>query len=181
MRSGRPPTAYSTAEFGVSVSKASGLSQTCGQVSARMLIQIMVRPRHKSEYCPDNLRGRPVDIASLIIIVLLAGLMLYLLFRLPLAILGNLRAGHRFRKGLAKALDELRRARMLKYLGIDSAAYLHKEQALEIQKQMDRCDNCDSKSRCDQVLEETATPDVEALGFCANIDDLKEMRAPRKG
>ena len=45
---------------------------------------------------------------------------------------------------------------MLKYLGIDSAAYLHKEQALEIQKHMERCDACDAKSRCDQVLEEAA-------------------------
>ena len=122
-----------------------------------------------------------MDITSLIITVLLAGLMLYLLVRLPLAILGNLRAGHRFREGLAQALDELRLARMLKYLGIDSAAYLHKEQALDIQKHMERCDGCDSKSRCDQVLEEAATPDVESLGFCANIDDLKEMREPRQG
>lgn len=116
---------------------------------------------------------------SLIITVLLAALMLYLFVRLPLAILANLRAGHRFREGLAQALDELRLARMLKYLGIDSAAYLHKETALEIQKQMDRCDNCDAKSRCDEVLTEAATPDVESLGFCANIDDLKEMRDPR--
>jgi hypothetical protein len=35
-----------------------------------------------------------VDVTSLIITFLLAGLMLYLLVRLPLAILGNLRAGH---------------------------------------------------------------------------------------
>jgi hypothetical protein len=122
-----------------------------------------------------------VDIASLIIAALLAVLMLYLLVRLPLAILGNLRAGHRFREGLAQTLGELRLARMLKHLGVDSAAYLHKEQALTIQKHMESCDSCDSKARCDQVLEETATPDVEALGFCANIDDLKDMREPRQG
>jgi len=121
-----------------------------------------------------------VDILSLIITALLVVLMLYLLVRLPLAILGNLRAGHRFREGLAQALDELRLARMLKYLGIDSAAYLHKEKALDIQNHMDRCDNCDAKSRCDEALTETATPDVESLGFCANIDDLKEMREPRQ-
>lgn len=120
-----------------------------------------------------------MDIASLIITLLLAGLMLYLLVRLPLAILRNLRAGHRFRQGLAAALQELRLARMLTYLGIDSDAYLHKEQALEIQKHMARCDNCDAKSTCDQVLEQAAPADVESLGFCANIDDLKEMREPR--
>jgi len=120
-----------------------------------------------------------VDIMSLIIALLLAMLMLYLLVRLPLAILGNLRAGQRFREGLAQALDELRLARMLKYLGIDSAAYLHKEQALEIQKHMERCDNCDAKARCDQVLTEDAPAEVDALGFCANIDDLKGMRETR--
>ena len=120
-----------------------------------------------------------MDIVSLIITLLLALLMLYLLVRLPLAILGNLRSGHRFREGLAEALGELRLARMLKYLGIDSAAYLHKEQALEIRKHMERCDNCDAKARCDQVLGEDTPAEVESLGFCANIDDLKEMRQNR--
>jgi len=120
-----------------------------------------------------------VDIVSLIITLLLAALMLYLLVRLPLAILGNLRDGHRFREGLAHALDELRLARMLKYLGIDAATYLHRENAVDIQKQMERCDACDAKDQCDQMLEESPTPEVDSLGFCANIDDLKEMRDPR--
>lgn len=120
-----------------------------------------------------------MDIVSLIITLLLAVLMLYLLVRLPLAILGNLRAGHRFRKGLATALQELRLARMLSYLGIDSDAYLHRQQALKIKKHMERCDNCGAKSTCDQVLEQAVPADVNSLGFCANIDDLKEMREPR--
>ena len=127
----------------------------------------------------QSLGERPVEFASLIIAILLATLMLYLLVRLPVAILRNLRAGHRFREGLAQALDELRLARMLKYLGIDSTLYLHKQQALEIKKHMERCDNCDAKSRCDQVLDASPAPDVESLGFCANIDELKEMRDPR--
>ena len=120
-----------------------------------------------------------MDIVSLIISLLLAAMMLYLIVRLPIAISRNLRAGLRFRAGLAKALEELRLARMLKYLGIDSAAYLHKKEALEIKKHMERCDSCDAKDQCDQVLEEAPTPDVESLGFCANIDDLKQMREPR--
>ena len=120
-----------------------------------------------------------MDVASLIITLLLGGLMLYLLVRLPLAISRNMRAGHRFRAGLAQALEELRLARMLKYLGIDSAVYLHKEEALEIKKHLERCNSCDAKDQCDQVLEEAPTPDVESLGFCANIDDLKQMREPR--
>lgn len=120
-----------------------------------------------------------MDIVSLIITFLLAGLMLYLVVRLPLAILGNLRAGHRFREGLAAALDELRLSRMLKYLGIDRAKYLHKQNGLEIKRHMERCDACDAKEQCDQVLEEAAPADVDALGFCANIDELKTMREPR--
>ena len=40
-------------------------------------------------------------------------------------------------------------------------------------------DNCDAQSTCDQVLEESPKPDVESLAFCANIEDLKEMRDPR--
>ena len=120
-----------------------------------------------------------MDVTSLIITFLLAGLMLYLLVRLPLAILGNLRAGHRFREGLAGALRELRLSRMLKYLGIDQDQYLHKQQAVEIQQHMERCDACDAKSRCDQVLAEEPAPDAAALGFCANIDDLKVLRDAR--
>lgn len=120
-----------------------------------------------------------MDIASLLLSVLLAGLLLYLLVRLPLAIMGNLRAGHRFREGLAAALEELRLARMLKYLGIDRAEYLHTQQGLQIQRQLERCETCDAKPRCDQVLGDDAPADVEALGFCRNIDDLKAMREPR--
>ncbi|MCW5587224.1 MAG: hypothetical protein KIS75_13915 [Chromatiales bacterium] len=120
-----------------------------------------------------------MDIVSLVITLLLAGLMLLLVVRLPLAILSNLRAGHRFREGLADALAELRLSRMLKYLGIDAATYLHKEQAVEIKKHMERCDACDAKSRCDQVLDNEPAADAEHLGFCANIDDLKEIRRVR--
>ena len=117
-----------------------------------------------------------MDIASVIITILLAALMVVLVVRLPLAILGNLRAGHRFREGLAQALGDLRLSRMLKYLGIDHATYLHEQQALDIKKHMERCDRCDAKARCDQVLEADAPTEVESLGFCANIDDLKEIR-----
>ena len=120
-----------------------------------------------------------MEIVSLLITVLLAALMLYLVVRLPLAILGNLRAGHRFRQGLAAALDELRLSRMLAYLGIDKAKYLHLESGVEIREHMRRCDACDAKEACDQVLESDTPAETESLGFCANIDDLKSMREPR--
>lgn len=117
-----------------------------------------------------------MEITSLIITLLLALLMLYLIVRLPLAILGNLRSGLRFRESLANSLDDLRLARMLKFLGIDKARYLHKEQALEIQQQMERCDGCGAKAQCDEMLESDQPANVDALGFCANIDDLKDIR-----
>jgi hypothetical protein len=120
-----------------------------------------------------------VDIASLIITLLLAALMLYLLIRLPLAILGNLRAGHRFREGLAQGLRELRLSRMLTFLGIDQEGYLHKQQGVDIQRHMARCDACDAKSACDQILEQAERADVDTLGFCANIEDLKVIREAR--
>ena len=117
-----------------------------------------------------------MDIASLVITVVLALLMLFLLVRLPLAIIGNLRAGHRFREGLANALDELRLSRMLAFLGIDRDEYLHGQQGLEIRKHMEKCDGCDEKARCDQALESDKAASVESLGFCANIEDLKTIR-----
>ena len=119
-----------------------------------------------------------MDIISFIITFVLAILMLYLIVRLPLAMMANLRAGHRFRQGLAEGLEKLRLARMLKYLGIDKAAYLHKEQGIEIKQHMERCDDCDAKNQCDDVLETQSKPNIDNLGFCANIDDLKKMHKP---
>ena len=128
---------------------------------------------------PASLRRIALDIASLVITLLLSLLMLFLLVRLPLAILGNLRMGHRFREGLADSLDKLRLSRMLTFLGIERADYLHGQQGLEIKKHMEKCDACDAKSRCDQVLDSAEPAPVESLGFCANIDDLKTLRDGR--
>ncbi len=143
---------------------------------ARILIQIKVKPARAAKNQDSLCGGWPLEITSLIITLLLVAVMLYLIVRLPLAILGNLRSGQRFREGLASTLGDLRLARMLKFLGIDQASYLHKEQALEIQQQMERCDGCGAKEQCDQVLGSDQTADVESLGFCANIEDLKEIR-----
>lgn len=117
-----------------------------------------------------------MDPTSLIITLLLAVLMLVLLIRLPWAILANLKAGHRFRQGLAQGLEKLRLSRMLKHLGIDRGAYLHSQSALEVKQHMQRCDDCDAKDRCDEVLERDGPAQTESLGFCANIDDLKKIR-----
>ena len=117
-----------------------------------------------------------MDIASLVIGGVLAVMLLMLVIRLPLAIAGNLHAGHRFRKSMAMALDELRLARMLGFLGIDRDKYLHEQSALNIKQHMQRCGDCDAKDTCDQVLEKDQPVETEQLGFCANIDDLKQVR-----
>jgi hypothetical protein len=133
-------------------------------------------PWSVAKNCLIELETDPLDIASFVIALVLVALMLVLIVRLPLAIMGNLRAGHRFRESLAAALGDLRLSRMLRHLGIDRAAYLHDQQALEIRKHMQRCDACDAKARCDETLQTGAPADVESLGFCANIDDLKDIR-----
>lgn len=120
-----------------------------------------------------------MDIASIVIALVLAALLLYLVVRLPLAIMGNLRAGHRFREGLGAALGDLRLSRMLRFLGIDPSAYLHQEPAIEIKHHMARCDACDAKSQCDQVLEADTQAGTDDLGFCANIEDLERIRGSR--
>lgn len=116
-----------------------------------------------------------MDIVSLIITLLLALLVLFIVVRLPLAIVGNLRTGQRFRESLAEALDRLRLSRMLGHLGIDRNAYLHTQPGVTIRNHMSRCDGCNEKARCDQVLDSGADAETESLGFCANIDDLKTL------
>jgi hypothetical protein len=119
-----------------------------------------------------------MDIGSLVITLLLGALMLWLVVWLPLAILGNLRRGHGFREALAQGLGELRLSRMLANLGIDRTAYLHQAAAVDIKRHMARCDACDSKDACDQALAQPQAQPAEALGFCANIDELERMRTP---
>lgn len=116
-----------------------------------------------------------MDLTSLIIVGTLAVLATWLAVRLPFAIFRNLQAGHRFRRRLAVTLDNLRLSRMLGVLGIDKDEYLHREPAVAIRQQMERCDACDAKQQCDEALADPGTaPDT--LGFCANLDELKAVR-----
>ena len=149
-----------------------------------ILIQIKVTGSNRGKQSDPDAERRPaLDLLSLVIGGVLIVMLLLLIFRLPLAIVSNLRAGHRFRKSMAMALDELRLSRMLSHLGIDRDKYLHEESALAIKQHMQRCDACDAKDSCDQALEQhkdrERPADAEQLGFCANIDDLKQIRDRR--
>jgi hypothetical protein len=117
-----------------------------------------------------------MDFVSIAITLMLVALVLLLVLRLPMAIAGNLKAGHKFRQSMSMALEELRLARMLRFLGIDKDRYLHQQPASDIAQQMKRCNDCDAKDECDQTLKEQPSANVDSLGFCANIDDLKDIR-----
>ncbi len=119
-----------------------------------------------------------MDTMSLLIAVPLVLAIIYVAIRLPMAIGSNLRTGHWFRRQLAKDLDQLRLSRMLRYLGIDEARYLHEQKAVDIKNHMRKCDACDAKNECDEVLQVPAPSSEPGLGFCANIDDLKTIQKP---
>lgn len=117
-----------------------------------------------------------MDIFSLAITGLLAATIIYLVFRLPLAIFGNLRRGQRFREQLGTRLGDLRLSRMLGVVGIDQSDYLHRQDTLTVREQMARCDRCEEKTRCDELLESTVTAQTADLGFCANVDGLRDIQ-----
>ena len=117
-----------------------------------------------------------MDIFSLAITGLLAAAIIYLIFRLPLAIFGNLRRGQRFREQLGTRLGDLRLSRMLGVVGINHSDYLHRQDTLTIRQQMTRCEQCGEKARCDELLDSPVTAETADLGFCANADGLRDIQ-----
>lgn len=116
----------------------------------------------------------PMEIGSLIGVILLAALVLAVTLLMPYAIGKNLSAGHQYREQLDEALSQLRLSNMLGYLGIDKSAYLHKQSSMEVKNHMAKCEACDEKSLCDETL--ASVLDAKAdLGFCANINELKKI------
>lgn len=118
----------------------------------------------------------PMDIGSLLGTLLLAALVLGVVVLMPISIGRNLIRGHEYRNRLDNELSQRRLSRMLGFLGIDKASYLHREQAVDIRKHMEKCDACGEKGQCDDTLagKETA-PEVD-LGFCANIESLHSIQ-----
>lgn len=120
----------------------------------------------------------PMDIGSLIGALALAALVLAVVVMMPISIGRNLVRGHEHRNRMDGELSKLRLSKMLGFLGIDKAAYLHQQQSVEIRDHMKKCDDCGDKEQCDDVLAaEQVSPEVD-LGFCANIDSLRTMEKP---
>lgn len=119
--------------------------------------------------------GIPMDIGSLLGTLVLAALVLGLVVMMPIAIGRNLVRGHAYRNRLDSELSGLRLSKMLGFLGIDKASYLHRQASVEIREHMEKCDTCEDKGLCDETLvREHATPEVD-LSFCANIDSLQKL------
>lgn len=94
---------------------------------------------------------------------------------LLVAIMDNLRTARNYRKAMGKKLSRLRLSRMLSYRGIDRDTYLHTEQVLDIEQQMERCGNCAQTERCDNALAASNNEDIS--GFCANSEDLQSIKS----
>lgn len=106
-------------------------------------------------------------------IVLLLLLAVFLVL-LPVAIVFNFRAGMKYRAVLAQRLAALRLGRMLGALGIDIDAYLARERVVDIHRQMQRCAECTSVSRCDtEYADGAVSPDN--IAYCNNAQDLAEL------
>lgn len=102
--------------------------------------------------------------------VVLAGA--FLLF-LVAAIVRNLRAGIRYRQGIARQLSFLRLDRMLGIHGIDKASYLHGQPILDIRDQMKRCSDCANTHECDELLDEGVGDQAD---FCDNDEKLRQVK-----
>jgi hypothetical protein len=124
----------------------------------------------------------PIEIGSLLGVLVLALLVLAVALMMPYAIARNLIDGHTYRKQLDDGLDSLRISNMLGFLGINRAEYLHTQQGVDIQTHMAKCDACEDKDLCDDVLSSERQGQAETdLSFCANIDDLKRIEGEQKG
>ncbi len=116
-----------------------------------------------------------MNILSLIIVTLLAGLLLFTMIAVTLAILANLKNGQSFRQNLAEQLHRLRLEKMLTALGIDTRRYLAKVPVTVIDRQMRTCASCPppARERCDEAL---GRGEIEDPSFCPNAPELERIR-----
>jgi len=111
---------------------------------------------------------------TIIALVMLTLMLVTFTVLLPVAIVFNVRAGEKYRQGLAEKVNQLRLGKMLAALGVDIDVYLNSERSLEIQQHIDRCAACGNTAECDDKLTGQAiTPDN--IGFCNNEAHLREI------
>ena len=114
-----------------------------------------------------------MDAFSVIVIIFLGMLVSAFSVSLFLAIIFNVKAGAKYREPLAKKLRALRLNKMLSALGISAFEYLHTENLVTINEQMDRCTECTNTDECDDNL--SSNIDINNIDFCNNESSLKDM------
>lgn len=121
----------------------------------------------------------PMNLVSIVPVLLLGLLLVIFTVLLPLAIVFNTRAGMKYRQGIAAQLEQLRLGKMLTALGIDRDSYLSRERAVDIREQMQRCNSCDNTVECDTRLAEGAV-DTDSISYCNNEASLQKIAAQLK-
>jgi hypothetical protein len=111
---------------------------------------------------------------TIIALVLLTTMLVTFSVLLPVAIVFNVRAGEKYRQGLAEKVNRLRLGKMLAALGVDIDIYLNSERSLEIQQHIDRCAACGNTAECDDKLAKQDI-DPDQIGFCNNEASLREI------
>jgi hypothetical protein len=111
---------------------------------------------------------------TIIALVLLTTMLVTFSVLLPVAIVFNVRAGEKYRQGLAEKVNRLRLGKMLAALGVDIDVYLNSERSLEIQQHIDRCAACGNTAECDDKLAKQDI-DPDHIGFCNNEASLREI------
>jgi hypothetical protein len=115
-----------------------------------------------------------MNIITIVTMVLLGVILVTFSVLLPVAIIFNVRAGEKYRKGLAEKVNRLRLGKMLMALGVDINIYLNTERSVEIQQHIDRCAACSNTVECDDRLaDQDIAPDN--IGFCNNEASLREI------
>ena len=115
-----------------------------------------------------------MNIITIIALMLLGLTLLIFSILLPVAIIFNVRAGEKYRQGLAEKVNRLRLGRMLAALGVDINVYLNSERSMDIQQHIDRCAACTNTSECDDKLASEAI-DPDHIDFCNNEASLREI------
>ena len=93
---------------------------------------------------------------------------------LPRAFVLNYKTGMVHRERLAGQIDTLRLGNMLAVLGIDTAAYVSKQRAVDIQEQMSRCTACENTASCDEKLQQEDVT-ADEIDFCSNEEALRKL------
>ncbi|HED17423.1 MAG TPA: hypothetical protein ENI64_11495 [Gammaproteobacteria bacterium] len=115
-----------------------------------------------------------MDSFSIVVVILLGLALAVFAISLFVAIIFNVKIGLKYREPLARKLHALRLSKMLSALGISTDEYLHTENIIKINEQMERCAECGNTEECDDNLAND-NMDVDRIDFCNNESTLKDM------